>query len=331
MSLASRRQCLQGLLGLVTSALPVAIPSAVANGYDTSRALKLIAQEAGGQSDTVARVFVPALARVLNQDVVIDNHGGAGGRIAARMVAKASADGNTIGFGGGNNLVLATLLDRDPGYDVDHDFRMLAGIARVPFAIGVRNELPIDDVDQLVAYARRHPGKLTYGSAGVGGSSHLTVAMIAHHYGVNMVHVPFRGSNLATTELIADRIDVVATDLVRLIPFARDGRLRIIAVTGSRRSARWPQAATLHEQGLRGFYLEPWYGMYAPRGLGDGRAEQLEAALVQAQLATDTRERADAAGIEFLTPNRQTLIGLIASDRARYAPLVAAMQLKAGQ
>jgi len=321
---------LQALAALAASALPLSLQRAAAQG-DSGRPLKLVAQEPGAQTDTVARVFAPALARALNQDVIIENHGGAGGRIAARMVAKATADGNTIGFGGGNNLVLATLLDRDPGYDVDQDFRMLAGVARVPFAIGVRNELPVNDIEQLVTYARRHPGKLTYGSAGVGGSSHLTVAMIAHHHGVDMVHVPFRGSNLATTELIADRIDIVATDLSRLMPFARDGRLRIIAVTGNRRSTRWPQAATLHEQGMRGFYLEPWYGMYAPRSLGDARAEQLVSALTQAQLAGDTRERADAAGIEFLTPNRQTLVGLIASDRARYTPLVGALQLKAGQ
>ncbi len=330
MGLASRRRYLQGLAGLAASALPLSMRPAWASG-DTARALKLVAQEPGAQTDTVARVFVPALARTLNQDVIVENHGGAGGRIAARMVAKAAADGNTIGFGGGNNLVLATLLDRDPGYDVDQDFRLLAGVARVPFALAVRNELPVADIGELVAYAKRHPGKLTYGTAGVGGSSHLTVAMIAHHHGVDLVHVPFRGSNLATMELVADRIDIVATDLSRLIPFARENRLRIIAVCGNKRSTRWPQAATLHEQGMRGFYLEPWYGMYAPRNLTDARSEHLTAALAQAQLATDTRERADAAGIEFLTPNRQTFVGLIAADRARYSPLLTALQLKVGQ
>ena len=217
----SRRQMLQILSGaaVVTATAPVRRAFAD-NDSPNSRTLKIIAQEAGAQTDTVARIFLPALARALNQDVIVENHGGAGGRIAARMVAKASADGNTVGLGGGNNLVLATLLNRDAGYDVGRDFRLIAGLARIPFALAVRNELPVNDINGLVTYAKRRPGKLSYGSAGIGGSSHLTVAMIAHHFQLEMIHVPYRGSNLATTELIADRIDVVATDLARLIPYA---------------------------------------------------------------------------------------------------------------
>ena len=328
----SRRYLLQSLGGATLVAATAPLQRAFAYVHaPISRPLKIIAQEVGGQTDTVARIFLPALARALSQDVIVENHPGASGRIAARAVVKAPPDGNTVGLGGGNNLVLATLLDRDPGYDVAHDFRLLAGVARIPFAIAVRNELPITDINDLVSYAKRHPGKLSYGSAGVGGSSHLTVAMIAHHHQLQMIHVPFRGSNLATTELIGDRIDIVATDLARLIPFARDGRLRIIAVAGNQRSPRWPQAGTLHEQGMPGFYLEPWYGLYGPRALSDSRTDQLTNAVRQAQLASDTRERTDAAGMEFLSPNRETVQRLIDADRARYAPLLNSLHRKVGQ
>ena len=169
--------------------------------------------------------------------------------------------------------MLATLLDRDPGYDVDHDF----ACSPASHACSPRSACATSFPSTTSTSSWPTPGAIPANSRmarpAYGGSSHLTVAMIAHHYGVNMVHAA-RGSNLATTELIADRIDVVATDLVRLIPFARDAGYAssLSPAAGDRRVGRRPRRC--NEQGLRGFYLEPWYGMYAPRGLGDGRAEQ---------------------------------------------------------
>jgi tripartite-type tricarboxylate transporter receptor subunit TctC len=327
---ARRRRSLAAMAALAALA---ATGSRGNNANDDSRArpIKIVVQEAGAQTDAVARVFAPALSQHLRQDIYIDNHGGAGGRIAARVVAQSVPDGLTIGFGGANNLVLAGLLERDIGYDIERDFTFVSALARVPYALAVRTSLDVVDLPSLVAYARKHPGKLNFGSAGVGGSSHLTVAAIAQHFDIDLVHVPFRGSNLATTEMIADRMDIVATDLARLLPHARERKLRIIAVTGSNRSRQIPAIATLDEQGLRGFFLEPWYGMYGPKGLAEATVERLTAAASFAVNDAAVKLRAESAGVELLPPSAALLRSLIASDRKRYAPIVDRLNLRNGQ
>jgi tripartite-type tricarboxylate transporter receptor subunit TctC len=324
---AGRRQTLIALAALTAQGLC----NRDASANTAARPIKIVVQEAGAQTDAVARVFLPAFAQHLKQDVYIENHGGAGGRIAARIVAQSAPDGLTIGFGGANNLVLAGLLERDIGYDPERDFTYIAALARVPYALAVRHGLEVTNLATLVNYARRHPGQLSFGSAGVGGSSHLTVAAIAQHYDIDLLHVPFRGSNLATIEMISDRLDIVATDIARLLPHANTGKLRVIAVTGASRSSYLPNVPTLEEQGLHGFFLEPWYGMYGPKGLPGKIVDHLTRATRLAFADAGVRSRAEGAGLELLTPTAVTLHSLIASDRRRYAPIVERLNLRSGQ
>lgn len=302
-------------------------------GTDASRAraVRLIALEAGAQSDTVARIYLPAVAQALGQDVLVENHGGATGRIAARLVAHAAPNGLTIGVGGANNLVLAPLLERDAGYDPATDFVYLCALARIPFAVAVRSALDVHDVPQLVAAARRHPGAVSFGTAGAGGSSHLAVAAIAQHFGVEMLHVPFRSSALATQEMVGGRIDVVATDLARLLPLARTDKVRIIGVTGARRSSAAPSIPTLAEQGFTGFHIDPWYGAYGPRHLDPALVRRLVNAFTSAYNDADVRRRAESAGLELLAPSHETLKALVTGDLRRYSALLARLDLRKSQ
>ncbi len=322
----SRRRLLQGLLA-ATAAPFAMLPLAHGN----SRAIRLIAQEPGAQTDTVARILLPALEAAMHQDIVIENHGGAGGRIAARTVAMAPPESLIVGLGGANNLVLAGLLGRDIGYDPAKDFSFICAVARVPFAIAVRASLPVANIDELVKQARSNPGKLTFGSAGVGGSSHLAVEAVAQHHHLNLLHIPFRGSSLATHEVVAERVDIVATDLHRLLPLLKSGKVRIIAVTGNTRSKLVPNIPTLHEQGLSGFYLDPWYGLYGPRTLEPSIAARWRIVMREAMSDTATQSRAEAANIELVPPTMETLARWIEADRARYRELARKIDLATTQ
>jgi tripartite-type tricarboxylate transporter receptor subunit TctC len=321
---AARRAFVRTLTGVIATA-------AYARPTLAARAIRLIAQEAGAQTDTVARVVLPALEAAMRHETVIENHGGAGGRIAARTVSTAAPDGMVVGLGGANNLVLAGLLGRDIGYDPAKDFNFICAVARIPFAIAVRASLPVVDVDELVKHARSNPGKLTFGSAGVGGSSHLAVEAVAQHHHLNLLHIPFRGSSLATNEMVAERIDIVATDLHRLIPLAKSGKVRIIAVTGSARSKLVPGIATLNEQGLHGFHLDPWYGLYAPRGVDATMAARWRNAMSEAMADKATQSRAESANIELVPPTMETLARWIDADRTRYRELARKIDLATTQ
>jgi tripartite-type tricarboxylate transporter receptor subunit TctC len=303
----------------------------VGRSVASARAVRLIAQEPGAQTDSIARLLLPTLSAALKQDIVVENHGGAGGRIAARIVATAAPDGETIGIGGANNLVLAGLLGRDIGYDPTRDFTHICAVARVPFAVAVRASLEIHSVDALVRHARANPGKLTFGSAGVGGSSHLAIEAIAQHFQLDLLHVPFRGSSLATHEVIAERIDLVATDLNRVLPLAKAGKLRLLAATGATRAKLAPGLPTLHEQGLGGFYLDPWYGLYAPKRIDQALAARWQAAMQEAFLDRATQTRAEAAGIELVQPQSGTLLTWIETDLNRFRTLARRLELQSVQ
>lgn len=316
---ASARPARRRLLGaLLLSVLPAAA-SALIGG---SRPIRLVVLEPGGQSDSVARTFEPTLEKALGRDIVVENHGGAGGRIGARLVARAEPDGMTIGVGGANNLVIAGLLKRDIGYDPTRDFTYIAALVSVPFAVGVRVDLGVSTLAELIERARRRPGVLTYGTASVGGSSHLAMAAIEEFFGIELLHVPFRGSTQALNELAAGRIDIVATDLSQLLALAGDRKLCIIAATGSERARAMPEVPTLAEQGMAGFRLEPWYGLYGPAGLPEEFAQQLRSAIAQAQRDPGLVQRIEFRGLQLLPPTEAALRGLIENDRTRYRPLV---------
>ncbi len=299
--------------------------------HANTRAAKLISLEPGAQTDSIARLVQPIMGQSLGQELYVENHGGAGGRIAARIVATSRPDGLTMGVGGANNLVLAGLIGRDIGYDPKRDFTLICSLARVPFALGVQTALPIHNVADLVQYARASPGKLNFGSAGVGGSSHLAIEAIAQHYQLDMLHVPYRGSSVATNELVGGRIDVVATDLNRLLPLAKSGKLRIIALTGSTRTKSAANIATLHEQGLTGFYLDPWYGLYGPNGLEKNTIDRWTRAAIDAFNDKATLARSEIVGIELVPPSAETLTQWIEKDRARYGSLAGKLDLRSMQ
>ena len=232
-----------------------------------SRPLKLIVPyPAGGSVDLLGRAFAEKMQAALGQPIVADNRTGATGVIAHQAIARAAPDGYTIGVSGTSPLVLAPHQYRNLGYDPAKDFSYVACPGSTPFVLDVTASLPVMSVRELVAYARAHPGKLNFGSAGIGNSAHLAAALFGQVAGIDMVHVPYKGNALAMTDLNAGQIQVLFDPVQTTLPQLKGGRMRALAVTGKTRFSGLPDVPTISESGYPSYEFTVWYAFIAPAG-----------------------------------------------------------------
>ena len=295
-----------------------------------SRAIRLvIPQPAGGHSDVIGRTLGPKLAEILQQPVVIDNRAGAGGTIGAELVARAVPDGHTLLLGGTNNLSIAVALLTEVRYDPLRDFVAIGGVANVPYALAVRQGVPVKTLGELLAYARAYPGRLNYGSSGVGSTSNLAVEWIKSATGVNIVHVPYRVTAHAVQALLASEIDIVVSDLSLLAPHAKAGTLRTLAVAGAKRAAAAPEVPTVAEEGIAGFSIDAWYGIVAPAGTPTNVVAKLSNALREALQSPEVQQRFAEAGYETIVDTPAQFAAFIRSDIERYARVIRQTGLRA--
>ena len=280
--------------------LPVA--SGYAQTYPTKPIKLVVGQAPGGHSDVIGRIVAQKLAEILKQSVVIENRGGAGGTIGAELVARAPRDGYTLLLGGAGNLAIAIALSGVARYDPTRDFVPIGGAATVPYALAVSARLPVTTVSELVAYARAQPGRLTYGSSGVGSTSNLAVEWLKSAAGVDIVHVPYRGLAPAVMALLSGEIDIVIADLSLLTPHANAGTLRLLAATGARRAFAAPHLPTIAEQGIPGFAIEAWSGIVAPAGYAARDYRKIEQRVDRS--SASARSQAAFRGIRLRTDRR---------------------------
>ena len=230
---------------------------------------------AGGPTDIVARPFSQMLGEALKATMVVDNRGGAGGSIGADVVAKSAPDGQSLLVGTvGTHAINAALYAKLP-YDAVKDFTPLALIAHAPVAVVVHPSQPAKNLAELVALATKNPGKLNYGSAGVGTPGHLTAEMFRAVSGVEIQHVPYKGSAPAVTDLIGGQIQIMFDPLQSVLSNVQGGKIRALAVSGKTRSAVIPDVPTVAESGYDGFETTAWWGVFAPAKLPDALAASL--------------------------------------------------------
>jgi tripartite-type tricarboxylate transporter receptor subunit TctC len=307
----------------------VAIVGFAASAADTSvqpypsRPVKLIVpQPAGAQNDVLGRLLADRLSELWGQPAVVENHGGAGGTIGAEFAAKAPADGYTVLVGGLNNLAVAKTLVRDLPYDAMRDFVPVGGIARVPYALAVHRRVPASTLRELVAYARAHPGQLTYGSGGNGSMSNLGGELLKAMAGLEIVHVPYRGSAPAVKALVTGEVDIMFTDLALLAPHAKTGTLRLIAVAGATRASGAPELPTVAEEGLPGFAIAPWYGVVVPAGTPPDVVAKLADSVHDAVRAPEIQDRLKQLGYEPMLDTPSQFGALIRSETEKYGALI---------
>ncbi len=277
----------------------------------------IVPYAAGGTTDLVARTVGARMAQTLGQPVVIENRAGAGGNIGMDAVAKAASDGYTVGMGAISTNALNPHIYKKMPFDPRKDFTPVGLLGQSTIVLEAGPGLSVKTVAELLAHARQHPG-VPYATAGAGTSMHLAGVLFAQMSRTEWVHVPYKGSAPLITDLIAGQVPVAFDNLPASLPHIQAGKLRALAVAGTRRSPALPDVPTLAEAGLPGYAVEPWFGVYGPAGLPPAVAQRLEKALQEAMADPAVEAKLLAAGF---TPQGSSAAELGALSRREYERL----------
>ncbi len=316
-----RRRDFITLLGGAAATWPMVAPAQAADYPDHPITL-IVPYAPGGGNDVLARGVAEPMGKALGQQIVIENHGGAGGSIGTRQVAKAALDGYTLGLGGTGTLAIDPTLYPDAGYDPRKDFAPVGLIATSPLIILVNPSLPAHNVQELIALAKKQPGKLNYASAGRGSGIHLGTVLFAETAGVDLIHVPYRGSGPALTDLLGNHVAIYFSSLPPAIGLVKEGKLRALGVTSLKRSPIFPDVPTVAEQGLPGFEAVLHYGIVAPAGTPRPIVDKLNAALRQALDSPEVHRRIATEGAEPLPTTPEQYAADIDHEETKWSALV---------
>ena len=313
----------------VMAAFTVVHGSALAQGYP-AKPLRLVVPFApGGPNDILGRLVAQKLTEAWGQQVVVDNRGGAGGTVGLEALSRMPGDGYALGMGGTSNLTLAPSLYAKLAYDPLKDFTPIINVAVVPYALAVNPTVPAKNVKELIAVASRKAGYLSYGSSGVGSMSSLAAEMLKSMSKTDIVHVPYKGTAPALTDVVSGQIDLMLADLAVIKPHADNGRLRVLGVTGAKRSTAAKDLPTLAESGLPGYELSPWFGVVMPAGVPRDIVARLNTAIGASLKSADVLQRLSGLGYEPLGGTAEQFAATIKSDIAKYAKIVRTAGIKA--
>ena len=283
---------------LAASILGCAFGAAVAQPYPAKPVRWVSPWPPGGANDIFSRAIAQKLAEAFGQPVVVENRPGAAGAIGTEAVAKAPADGYVLTLGSSPTHAIAPSLNPNLPYDPLRDFEAVTLVAVVPNVLVVNPSLPVTSVRELIALAKQRPGTLNFASAGNGTSQHLSAELFKVMAGVNMVHIPYKGTAPALAELLAGQVQLAFDNIPALLPHIQAGRLRALAVTPATRSVSLPDLPTVAEAGLPGYDASVWFGVFVPAGTPRPVVQRLHAEIARALAAPDLKGRMAAMGAE---------------------------------
>ncbi|MBL8305859.1 MAG: tripartite tricarboxylate transporter substrate binding protein [Rubrivivax sp.] len=308
------------LLAAAVTLLPLAAASQAA--FPSKPVKIIVGFPAGGPLDAHARLLADRLQQLLGQPVIVDYKAGAGGTVGADFVAKSEADGHTLLMANTGTLVINPAVYPKNPYQTLRDFAPVARTAMQPLAFVVHPQVPAATITEFIALAKKNPGKLNYGSAGNGGISHLVPEMFKTATGSFIVHIPYRGSAPAFTDLLAGQVQLMAESVPQASQYVKQGKLRALAVTSRERSAALPDTPTLIEAGLKDFEVVGFYGVMAPAGTPKPVLDKLAAAFKGVLETPEIRTRMVAQGADpaFLGPEAFTKF--LAAEMPKWAKAV---------
>jgi tripartite-type tricarboxylate transporter receptor subunit TctC len=283
---------------------------------------------AGGTVDIVARQLAPDLGRYLGDSVVVDNRGGAGGTIATAKLATSNADGKTIMFHHMGFVFNPALYEKLP-FDTRKDIIPVADIGVTPNVLVVTNSLPTKNIAEFLAYVKKNPGKINYGSGGIGSAGHLAMEMFEESANFRATHVPYKGSGPAITDLISGQIQAMFMTIAAIKPYIDSGQVRALATSGLTRTPSLPAIPTLNESGLKGFSFEPWYGVFAPAKTPHKTLEQINLAVNESLKNPDNQAKLAGQGLEVKPMTMSQFAAMVDADLVKWDKVIKRLNIKA--
>ena len=277
---------------------------------------------AGGGADARSRQVGKLMQAILGQTVIVDNKAGGGGNIGTAVIAKAAPDGYTIGMGNFAPLAVNHALFKKLNFDPFNDLVPIMLIERGPLILMVRNDSPYKTVKDLVAAAKAAPGKLSYGSGGIGGSHHLSGALFEHAAGIDMIHAPYKSGSAAATDLMGGQVHMMFEQMYAAMPSIQGGRMRALAITSKKRSPLLPDLPTMGEQGFPQVEVLNWQGLIGPKGMAPDLVKQLNAVCNQALQTAEVKEKILSQGNEIGGGTPEQFAALIKAEAPRWAKVV---------
>ena len=313
------------LATLLSAALLAIAPigQAQAQSFPDKPVMLVVPFPPGGPTDAMARTIAAEMKDRLGQPVIVENRAGAGGNIGAEYVARAAADGQTLLFGTSGPLAINASLYRKSTYDPVKSFAPVIQVGHLPNILVVNPSVPAQNVKELVAYAKAHPGKLSYASSGNGASSHLAGVLFNEKAGTDIQHIPYKGTGPALNDLLGGQVSMSFTDVLTALPYVRGGKLRALGIATAQRSQALPDLPAIAEQGVPGYDVSVFFGIVAPAGTPADRIARLNKAFVEVLASPKLKELFAAQGLEAAPDHTPAqLAKFIAAQRTAWAAVV---------
>ena len=313
---------------LLLTCMAAANCQAAATDYPSRPLRWIVPFSPGGPSDIIGRFFAAKLSDALGKQVVVDNRGGATGIIAFEIAARAVPDGYTVLQAGASGLTTNPHLHAKLPYDVQRDYRLVTQLVATPNMLVVHASLPARTVKDLLALAKARPGQLAYASGGTGTSNHLSWEMLRFYTGIELVHVPFKGTGPALASVLGGQVPMMFSNMLPAMPHVRSGKLVGLAVTSATRSAAAPDLPTVAESGIPGYETTSWHGVVVPAGTPNPVVRRLYTELRRISQAPDVRERFAQDGTQVVGSTPEEYAATVKSESAKWAKIIKAAGIR---
>ena len=316
-------------LQIFIALLGINIPVVFAQNYPVKPVRLIVPSAPGGGTDIAARLIAQGLTESLGQAVVVDNRGGAGGIAGVTVAAKLSApDGYTLVLGSNGHLSFAAAINPKLPYDPQKDLTPISLVANQPFVLAVSSAVAANSIRELITMAKAKPGVITYGSGGAGSASHLGVELFQLRSGVTLMHIPYKGTGPGMSALMSGELQVLMAGLATVLPQAKSGKIKVLAVSGSQRSRMAPEVPTVAEAGVAGYEFNVWYGMMAPGGTPRPIVTKLAIEIARLLKAPVVLERFAVAGLEPISNTPDEFTALLKSEIPEWSKVAKAANIR---